>query len=72
MESDPELRADVDALCAAIADAEAGSAAGAPDAKGTARALRREARLLRGRADRLDALAEGLLAPAPANGQASG
>ena len=72
MESDPELRQDVDALCSRIADTGAGPAAGSPDAKGTARALRREARLLRGRADRLDALAEGLLAPAGANGQAAG
>ncbi len=71
-EADAGLKAEIDALSAAISESECSSAAGTARVRDAALALRSEARALEDRAARLDALASSLLAAAEPGGRPGG
>ena len=71
IEADTGLKAEIDALSAAIAASAYASAAGDSRVRDAALALRSEARALEDRAARLDALAKGLMATAEIGGKPS-
>ena len=71
IEADTGLKAEIDALSAAIAASAYASAAGDSRVRDAALALRSEARALEDRAARLDAIAKVLMATAEIGGQPS-